>query len=164
MKRDSYLKLIKGLITIALLFIAFSFQSLNGFAALDTVAVNDLFDSEKSESLSPLSNHVNDLVITQDYYEPNAVVITTVAVYASAKIIGYLYILPGIITWSALPKVAPLSAYMEGFIVSLTATIDGVSKIFLSSNQSQVISILNNEGCIWQGPHVGGFWICPYSS
>lgn len=164
MKRNNYLRLMKSLITMALLFVVLSLQGLNSIALSDIGTVSDQIGSENSEYLNPFSNHTYEKSMIQNNHEPNAVIISTVAVYASAKIKGYLYILPGIINWSALPKVAPLSAYIEGFIISLTATIDGVSRINLSSNQNQVISILNNDGCVWQGPHIGGFWVCPYSS
>ena len=106
----------------------------------------------------------NELAVRIDTeYQPEAIVSFIVAVLVNAKIIGYVYVYPLAIYWAANPGTVPLSVYIESAIKAISSTVNGVTRIFLSNNQSSVTSIQNEDNCIWIGPLVGGHWICPRS-
>lgn len=96
--------------------------------------------------------------------EPFSISAGAVAIYIFVVNQGYVFIAnywPQINAFvnrtAAFP--VPLEEKIRG-VMSLASAVSGVVKSYLSSSVD-LIARYNSLGCVWQGPNIGGQWLCP---
>ncbi len=132
-----------------------------------TIPTKAQTEEQNRLSLVSESQRISHYVENNTFHEliePASISAGAIAVYIFVANQGYVFIAD---YWPAINDFVnrsaafpvPLTEKIRG-VMSFASAVSGVVKANLSSS-GDLVARYNSSGCVWQGPNIGGHWICP---